>query len=47
MRNFIIGVLVGLILATLTVAVASDISGEKLWNRVFDSTLNTIKIQGV
>jgi len=49
MKNLIIGVIVGMLLGSMvTIAVASsDISIEKLWNRVFDSTNNFIRVEGV
>jgi len=48
MRNWIMGFVLGFLLAlSLTAAVASNISGEALWNRVYDSTLQTIKIEGI
>ena len=42
--GFVLGLLLGM---AITTAVASNISGEALWNRVYDSTLQTIKIEGI
>ena len=48
MRNWIMGFVLGFLLAlSLTAAVASNIGSETLWNRVYDSTLQTINIKGV
>ena len=48
MKRFLMGLLVGFILGTVvSVAVASNISGEALWNKVFDSTNNKINVIGV
>ena len=47
MRNLIIGLIIGLLLGSVLTAKASNISVEKIFNRVFDSTLNTLNIKGV
>ena len=48
MRNLIIGIIIGMLFAGSFLAWASDdISIEKLWNRVFSSTTNSIRIEGV
>lgn len=45
MKNLIIGVLIGVALAS-TISFA-DISIEKLWNKVFDTTNNVIRVEGI
>jgi len=47
--KFIIGIVIGFLLgaAVLSYAGSTDISGEALWNRVFNSTTNTIKVIGI
>jgi hypothetical protein len=47
MRNFILGLIAGIILAGCVTVFASDIRGEALWNRVFNSSNNSITIVGV
>jgi len=47
MKNLIIGVIVGMLLGSVIAFASSDISIEKLWNRVFDSTNNFIRVEGV
>lgn len=47
MRNLIIGIIIGIILASTVSAVASNIGSESLWNNVYNSSTQTIKIIGV
>lgn len=47
MKKIFIGFIVGYIVGSvICVAVASNIGGEALWNRVYNSTLQTINIAG-
>ena len=45
--NIVIGFLIGFIVGSFLIAHASNISVEKVFNRVFNSTLNTLNIKGV
>lgn len=51
MRKFLIGIFIGMIIGAIVsggfIAYSSDISIEKLWNQVFDSTNNYIRVEGV
>ena len=48
MRNFIIGLIVGVALGAAITVIAdpSWISEEALWNRVYDSSTGTIRMIG-
>jgi len=49
MRNFIMGLVTGLFIATAAAAIASPdwLGTQEIWNRCFNSGTNTIKIIGV
>ncbi len=49
MKKLIIGLIIGFILGSVTIAIAgsTDISVESLYNRVFDSATNSLTITGV
>lgn len=49
MLKFIVGFILGIVIATAVVAVAdsSYIGSNSIWNKVFNSGTNTISIQGV
>lgn len=51
MKKFLIGIFIGMMLGTIigggVIAYSSDIGIEKLWNQVFDSTNNVIRVEGV
>ena len=48
MRNFIIGLVIGLALGAAVTVIAdpSWIGAETIWNRIFDSTTNTLRVVG-
>ena len=46
MKNMVIGFILGVLFSGAVAFAATDINVEALWNLVFDSTTNTIRVVG-